>query len=187
MTRAPGPARPVQPTRRAAASALLGLLLAGCATPPAPPVGSRWLNGRLSIRVETGADATTAPRQFSSAFELQGDAEQGELRLTSPLGSVVAAARWAPGTAELVTSDGTRRYTDLDTLAQDTLGEALPLRALPSWLHGQPWPGAPQQPTADGFEQLGWQVRLARYAEGWLEVSRSAAPAVLLRARLERS
>jgi hypothetical protein len=30
-------------------------------------------------------------------------------------------------------------------------------------------------------------VRLARYAEGWLEVSRSAAPAVLLRARLERS
>ena len=180
-----------QPTRRAAAAALLGaplgLLLAGCATPPARPPGSDWLNGRLSLRVETGADATTAPRQFSSAFELQGDAERGELRLTSPLGSVVAAARWSPDAAELVTSDGTRRYTDLDTLAQDTLGEALPLRALPSWLHGRPWPGAPRRDTADGFEQLGWQVDLARYADGWLEVRRSTAPAVTLRARIERS
>ena len=96
--------------RRAAAAALLGaplgLLLAGCATPPARPPGSDWLNGRLSLRVETGADATTAPRQFSSAFELQGDAERGELRLTSPLGSVVAAARWSPDAAVLVTSDG---------------------------------------------------------------------------------
>lgn len=167
--------------RRAAPAALLALalLLAGCAT--RPPPGADWLNGRLSVKVQA-AEA----RQFSSAFELRGDAEQGELRLTSPLGSVVAEARWSPAGATLVTSDGSKQYDDLDVLARDALGEALPLRALPAWLRGRPWPGAPHRAIAQGFEQLGWTISLARYAEGFLDVDRAAPPAVTLRARLER-
>lgn len=167
--------------RRAAAAALLAVL-AGCATPP--PAGSDWLSGRLSVKVEALAERPA--RSISSGFELRGDAEQGELRLTSPLGTLVAAAHWSPGVARLVTSDGETSYPDLDALAREALGEALPLRALPAWLRGQPWPGAASQATAAGFEQLGWQIGLARYAEGWLEVTRAAAPAVTVRARLER-
>lgn len=169
--------------RRAALAAVLAFLslLGACATKP--PAGADWLAGRLTVKVEA-----EPARQFSSAFELQGDAEHGELRLSSPLGTQLASAVWAPGEARLVTSDGERRYTDLDALARDALGEALPLRALPSWLRGKPWPGAEQQPTTSGFEQLGWQVSLARYAEGWLDVSRTTPPpAVTLRARLEPS
>jgi outer membrane lipoprotein LolB len=158
------------------------LALAGCAT--APPAGSDWLSGRLSVRVD--AAATTPARQLSSDFELRGDGERGELRLNSPLGTALAVAYWAPGEARLVTPDGERRYADLETLAREALGEALPLRALPAWLRGQPWPGADSRATAGGFEQLGWQVGLQRFAEGWLEVTRATPPAVLLRARLER-
>jgi outer membrane lipoprotein LolB len=167
--------------RRRHAALLVLSLLAGCATPP--PQGSDWLGGRLSVKVEALGDEPG--RSLSSAFELRGDAERGELRLTSPLGTLLALARWAPGEASLTTADGERRYSDLDALAREALGEALPLRALPAWLRGQPWPGAESHTTAQGFEQLGWQIGLARYAEGWLEATRSAPPAVTVRARLE--
>jgi outer membrane lipoprotein LolB len=156
------------------------LALSACATRPTD--SSDWLSGRLSLKVDR-----PEARPVSTAFELRGDAEQGELRLTSPLGSVMASASWAPGQARLVTADGERRYADLDALAHDTLGEALPLRALPAWLRGQPWPGAGHQTAADGFEQLGWHIGLARYAEGWLDATRSTPPAVTLRARLDRT
>jgi outer membrane lipoprotein LolB len=170
--------------RRAALAALLAVMtvMAGCAT--RPPLGNDWLSGRLSVKVDAVAERPA--RSISSGFELRGDGEQGELRLTSPLGTVVATAHWAPGVARLVTADGETRYPDLETLAREALGEALPLRALPAWLHGQPWPGAPSLNTAAGFEQLGWQIGLARYAEGWLEVTRGSAPAVTVRARLEK-
>ncbi len=155
-------------------------VLAGCAT--RPPAGADWLNGRLAVKV-----AGEPPRQFSSAFELRGDADRGELRLTSPLGSVLASATWAPGEARLVSASGEQGFADLDALAREALGEALPLRALPAWLHGRPWPGAPHRATPEGFEQIGWQVSLSRYAEGWLDVSRATPPVVTLRARLDRT
>jgi outer membrane lipoprotein LolB len=160
----------------------LVVALAGCATPP--PGAGDWLSGRLSLRVEA-AEGTPA-RQLSSAFELRGDGDRGELRLSSPLGTVLAAAYWAPAEARLVTAEGERHYADLEALAREALGEALPLRALPAWLRGQPWAGSGSTPTAGGFEQLGWQVGLERFGEGWVELTRAAPPAVLLRARLER-
>ena len=173
------------PLRRRVVFALsAAALLAACATAPRR-TGPEWLSGRLAIRVEA-SDGQPA-RALSSAFELRGDGNEGELRLTSPLGTSVAQARWAPGEAVLTSSDGERRYADLDALARDTLGEALPLRALPSWLRGRPWPGAPSAATDAGFTQLGWQVELSEFAAaGVLQVSRGAAPAVSLRARLNR-
>ncbi len=170
--------------RRAALGAL-PLFLAACATPQRPPPGTDWLAGKLSVRVE--ATDTRPERGLSSNFELRGDAERGELHLTSPLGTLVALARWAPGEATLSTPDGDTRFRDLDELARVALGEALPLRALPAWLRGRPWSGADSRGTVEGFEQLGWQVGLVRFAEGLLVVTRSTpAPAVTLRARLER-
>ncbi len=170
--------------RRAAAAALLLCLgfLAACATRPQP--GADWLTGRLYVKVDAVADRPA--RSVSSAFELQGNADSGELRLTSPLGTLVATAQWSPGVARLVTSDGDARYPDLDALSREALGEALPLRALPAWLRGQPWPGSESRATADGFEQLGWQIGLARYADGALDLTRAAPPAVTVRARLDK-
>jgi outer membrane lipoprotein LolB len=67
------------------------------------------------------------------------------------------------------------------------LGETLPLAALFDWLRGRPWPGAPSRPVAapPGFEQLGWRVDLARFAEGQVDARRDRAPAVNVRARLD--
>lgn len=165
------------------AALLLSLFLAGCATPVLKPGETPWTTGRLSVRV----DATESqPRQSMSAdFELRGDGDSGELRLNSPLGNRVVSARWAPGLALLADAQGEQRFADLDALSQRALGEALPLAALPDWVNGRPWPGAPSEPIEGGFRQLGWEVSLARRGEGWIEAGRKAVPAILVRVRLD--
>ena len=137
----------------------------------------------MSVRIEASGD--NAARSVGSAFELRGGAERGELRLNSPLGTQLAAARWAPGEAVLSTSEGARRFDNLDDLSRAALGEALPLGALPDWLAGRPWAGAEHRVLDDGFEQLGWRVVLARRAEGWIVASRAAPPAVTVRVKLD--
>ena len=167
--------------RRHAAFAAALWLLGGCASVSRPPPE---LAGRLSVRVEAH-DAQPA-RSVNTQFELRGDASAGELQLSTPLGSTAAQARWRPGQAELVTSDGTRRFADLDALAQELLGESLPLAALIEWLRGRPWAGAPNQSREGGFMQLGWQIDLSRIAEGYVQAGRERAPALTVRARLDK-
>jgi len=105
--------------------------------------------------------------------------------LTTPIGSTTAQARWRPGAAELITAEAQRGFADLDALAQELLGEALPLAALIDWLRGRPWPGAPSLASPGGFEQLGWHVDLSRFAEGWVLAARERTPAISVRVRLE--
>jgi len=157
-------------------------LLAACAS-LTPPHTSAALSGRLSVRVDSDP-----PRALSAAFELSGDARNGALVLTSPIGSTLAQAHWAPGEAVLETPSTRNLYPDLDALAEHALGEHVPLAALFDWLRGRPWPGAASQGLPDdarGFTQLGWRVLLPRDAQGWVEAQRHAAPAVTLRARLD--
>lgn len=161
----------------------LAALLAGCATPPREAADAGWTSGRLSVRID--ASAEHGAQSMNAAFELRGDERSGELRLSSPLGTRMATARWAPGLAWLDNGDGEYTFDDLETLSRRALGESLPLAALPDWLSGRTWPGAPHAATAMGFEQLGWQVDLARRAEGWIEARRAAAPAVLMRVKLD--
>jgi outer membrane lipoprotein LolB len=170
--------------RRQAALLAAAAMLGACATPPPVPAdGGPLTSGRLSLRVEALAER---PAQgLTAAFELQGDGGRGELRLLSPLGGQLAAARWAPGQAVLETPAGSQAFASLDELSLQALGEVLPLAALPDWLAGRPWPGAAHQPVPDGFDQLGWRVDLARRAEGWVLAQRAAPPAVVLRVRLD--
>ena len=169
--------------------ALAGLALAtlaGCATvPPPPPTAA--ISGRLALQVE--ATPERPAQSLSAGFDLFGDATRGELRLSTPLGTTLAAAYWAPGQARLVTPDGERRFDDLDALSRDTFGESLPLRALPDWLQGRPWPGADAAralSAGPGFEQLGWTVDLAGFDAGQWRASRAGPPAVRVRAQLDR-
>lgn len=167
------------------AGLLLAVLgLAACATRPAADAAMPWTSGRLSVRVEAWAEREA--RSVSADFDLRGDSRRGELRLSSPLGNVLAATRWTADQAVLDTGQGETRYADLETLSREALGEVLPLRALPDWLAGRPWSGAPSVGQPAGFEQLGWVVSLAAYAEGRIEAVRSAPPKVTVRVRLER-
>ena len=112
-----------------------------------------------------------SPRASENAsFELQGSAQAGRLNLSTPLGSVLAQARWAPGSVVLATPQGERSFADLDALTREVLGESVPVAALFDWLRGRPWAGAASVASASvaepGFAQLGWSVSLARFDDG---------------------
>jgi outer membrane lipoprotein LolB len=171
------------------AAFLAALLLAACAavTPPGDTPSGDSLSGRLAVNV--AATPESSGRSLSAVFELQGDARVGRLNLSTPLGSMLAQARWAPGQVVLATPQGERRFDDLDGLTREVLGESLPLAALFDWLRGRPWPGATSRPLAApggaGFEQLGWVVDLARFDQAAVAASRARAPAVTVRAKLD--
>ena len=170
---------------RVGSMALLLTLLSACATRPAADSTMPWTSGKLSLKVD--ATAGRPAQAVTAGFDLRGTALRGELRLLSTLGTAIATARWSADRAVLQTSDGEREFGDLDALSREALGEPLPLRALPDWLAGRPWAGADVvRREATGFEQLGWKIDLLRFGDGALTATRSEAPAVILRVRLER-
>ncbi|WP_180682621.1 lipoprotein insertase outer membrane protein LolB [Tepidicella baoligensis] len=145
------------------------VLLTGCAVPP-PPLrdasfpSDRW-TGRLALQIDSDP-----PQHFSAGFELSGQAAQGELRLVSPLGQVVASARWTSEAAWLQRGNDQQRYADMNDLTAAVTGTALPLEPLFRWLRGE------------AAEVEGWQADLSRHAEGRLLARRlQPLPAVQLR------
>lgn len=166
-------------------AASLAVLAGGCATPPPAASTSAWTSGRMVVRID--ASPVRSASSLEADFELRGDSRQGELRLTSPLGSRLATTRWSADEAVLDTGQGETRHADLEALSRAAFGELLPLRALPDWLAGRPWPGAASDAQADGFVQLGWRVSLAGLANGRIDAVRDEPPRVVVRVRLERS
>ena len=166
------------------ATLLAALALAGCAS--APPPQADGVSGRLTLQVDAHQDRPA--QTLSAGFELRGNAARGELQLSTPLGTTLAAAFWGPGEARWVTPQGERHFDSLDALSQEAFGERLPLQALPDWLHGRPWNGAeaalPLQP-GPGFLQLGWTIDLARFDAGQVLAWRAGPPGVRLRAQLD--
>jgi outer membrane lipoprotein LolB len=176
--------------RRRIALLAAPLLLTACAAvqPPAPAATGTLVSGRLAVRAESTDGA--APRSLTAAFELQGTAQQGRLDLSTPLGSLLARAHWAPDQVVLTTPEGEARFADLDGLSREVLGESVPIAALFDWLQGRPWPQAPSLPTQapepSGFRQLGWRVDLARFNDAFVQAERERLPLVTVRAKLDR-
>ena len=123
------------------------LFVAGCATVPGPRAGDGGdvLSGRLAVRID--AAGPDAARSLSAAFDLRGTPSAGTLGLSTPLGSMLAQARWSPAEVVLATPQGTRRFANLDELTREVLGESVPIEAWFDWLRGRPWPGAPSAPV----------------------------------------
>ena len=172
------------------------LVASACTTvPPAPSEASNVLSGRLALRVEPLANE--APRSVSAAFDLRGDSRAGTLGLSTPLGGMLAQARWSPAEVVLTTPRETRRFASLDALTREALGESVPIEAWFDWLRGRPWPGAPStpleaaptpssNPPTPGFRQLGWRVDLSQFGAGTIAAVREApAPIVTVRIRLD--
>jgi len=168
---------------RLLATASLLLALAGCAQlQKAPASDEAHLSGRISVSI--AGDMHNRGTGGAASFELFGGPEAGRLELTSPLGSLVARASWSPSVVALQTPEGERRFDDLDALTREMLGEPVPVAALFDWLKARPWPAAPHQATAKGFEQLGWRIEPRLPA---LVATRLAEPIVTLRAKLEEA
>jgi outer membrane lipoprotein LolB len=159
--------------------------LAACTTLQPTPESAPIRAGRLAVRVD--ATAQRPSQNFSAAFELQGQSERGVLRLLSPIGTEVARVRWQPGQAVLTTGGLDRPYATLDDLADEVLGERVPLAALTDWIEGRPWARAPHNPNALGFSQMGWEVDLSGRAERRITARRNTPPAVVLRVVLDEA
>lgn len=115
---------------------------------------SIW-QGRLALRVQANpAEDKATGSSFSAPFELQGNAQQGELVLLTPLGSTAAAIHWAPGRAILQARGATREFDNLSQLVSELLGTDVPVAALFAWLHGQ------------AQEVNGWKVDLSQRNQG---------------------
>ena len=103
-------------------------------------------------------------QSMSGGFSLRGSANQGELVLTTPLGTTVATALWDSSGAEWRQGQQVVRKASLQALATELGGAALPVVALFSWLRGE-------SVAVDG-----WQADLSRHSEGRITAQRIAPP-----------
>lgn len=164
--------QPAPDRRQVCAGAVLATVLAGCAQLPRA-ASSRsaddFWSGRLSLQVQSDP-----PQSLSAAFELKGEPDRGELRLSTPLGTTLLTARWSPAEALLEAENQTRRFPDIDTLLRQATGASVPVPALFEWLKGRPG------------EAEGWSADLSRHADGRITARRNLpAPATQLRIVLE--
>ena len=127
-------------------------------------------SGRLALQVD-GEDT----QSFAAGFELRGNADAGELRLFTPLGSTVAAVDWNGGGATLRSGEQVRRFASLDALAASASGNPIPVAALFDWLRGVP------------SAVPGWIPDLRLLPQGRLTARRTdPLPAMTLRIVLDR-
>ncbi|WP_238342632.1 outer membrane lipoprotein LolB [Polaromonas vacuolata] len=144
------------------------LIMSGCASTPTSinqqDQTDVWA-GRLSLQIHS------EPAQaFFAGFELRGNAQQGELSLTSPIGSTLGLMRWSPGQATLATGGEIKRYSSTDELIEKSTGAAIPLSALFDWLRGT------------NTVLSGWTADLSRQQDGRIDATRrSPAPLTQLR------
>ncbi len=142
--------------------ALLIAAVAGCASasraPQPEPVTGPW-SGRLALQVKD------APGQsFAAAFELKGNAQAGELTLSTPIGSTLAVLNWAPGSAVLQRGGKSQQFGSVEELVAQATGADIPLTALFDWLRGIATPVA------------GWQPDLSQWQQGRLAALRLQPP-----------
>jgi len=110
-------------------------LLGGCSNTailknPSSTPETYW-QGRLSVKV-----FSNPVQAFTASFELQGQPSEGELILTSPLGSTLARMRWTPSSAVLISNGAERHFDSLQALAQQATGADIPVASLFAWLRG---------------------------------------------------
>jgi outer membrane lipoprotein LolB len=142
-------------------------------------------NGRIAVFIP--ATTERLAQQENASFELGGTSEKGYFLLISPLGTVMADARWDSDSATLRTRDGERSYRDMDDMTKKALGEPVPLDAMLSWLKGRPWYQASSDKTAKGFAQLDWEVDTTQLAsQGRLNAKHIKAPIMSLSVLLDR-
>lgn len=149
------------------ATGLSALVLSACASVPAPTAASpsAYWEGRLGLQIHS-----QPPEQFFAGFSLHGNADNGELELSTPLGNTLAVLHWAPGQAWLRQNDETRHYPSLEALVEAATGTAIPVSALFDWLHGK------------NVAVPGWQADLSRLEQGRLNATRQQpAPQAELR------
>lgn len=126
--------------------------------------------GRISLQIQS-----EPPQAFYTGFELKGQAERGELTLTSPIGNVLGVMRWSPDEAVLESAGEIRRFASVDLLLQQTTGAAIPVAGLFDWLAGK------------NTSSYGWTADLSKRDTGRIDATRTEpAPQTRLRIVLDQ-
>ena len=126
--------------------------------------------GRISLQIQS-----EPPQAFFTGFELMGQAERGELTLTSPIGSVLGVMRWSPDEATLESAGEIKRFASVDALLQHTTGAAVPMAGLFDWLAGK------------DTSISGWTADLSKRDTGRIDATRTdPAPQTRLRIVLDQ-
>jgi len=156
--------------RAAFTTALLALLLGGCASaPPVPPVvempaqSANWtLQGRIGVQGDE--------QNLSGQIHWQHRADRDELLMTSPLGQGVARiVRDGDGVTLEIPNQPTRHARDADTLTREALGYVLPVTGLTWWVQAGPAPDSAFEATRDAsgrlaqLKQDGWTIDYLQY------------------------
>ncbi len=126
--------------------------------------------GRISLQIQS-----EPVQAFFAGFELTGQADNGELTLISPLGSILGIMRWSPGEATLIQGGNTRRFSSTDELLRQATGAAVPVTALFDWLVGK------------NTATPGWDADLSQQSSGRITAKRvDPAPQADLRIVLDK-
>lgn len=153
-------------------------LISGCAhkqgassiNDPKNEVKSNFWTGRISLQIQS-----EPVQAFFAGFELKGQPDNGELTLTSPLGSILGIMRWSPGEALLEQGGSIKRFASTDELLAQATGAAVPVSALFDWLAGN------NTPTP------GWLADLSQQSSGRITAKRvNPAPQADLRIVLDK-
>ena len=148
--------------------------MTGCATPQKAAASNASQNdewaGRISLQIQS-----EPPQAFFAGFELKGKAETGELKLTSPIGSVLGVMRWSPSEAVLESGRDVKKFASVDALLEQTTGAAIPVSALFDWLNGK------------NTSLNGWTADLSQQPDGKISATRTnPAPQTDLRVVLDQ-
>ena len=158
-----------RPIARRLAVAALCVLLGACATTPRERPALFW-SGRMGLQVQSDP-----PQSLQASFELQGTAQEGDLTLFSPVGSVLARLSWNAQRATL--ERGSERWVqaNVEQLAEQLVQTPLPVQALFDWIEGRP------------AAHAGWEADLSAHAQGRIVARRlQPAPQALLRIVLDQ-
>ncbi|MBX3702820.1 MAG: lipoprotein insertase outer membrane protein LolB [Steroidobacteraceae bacterium] len=158
------------------AACVAALLLAGCATLPAPVEGD-WPARRTALQALdgwtlTGRVAVAAGAEgFSGGLRWRQDGASAEIDMRGPFGGTALAIRIDGDSMTVTDAQGVHIHGDeARRVTERYVGAPLPLPQLRYWLVGVPAPGSEFRETlgADArlaaLEQAGWLVRYTRYA-----------------------
>lgn len=126
---------------------------------------SQWSAvGKLGVQSEQDS--------WSAGIQWHQDHDDYRIRLSGPLGQGLLELRGSPGSVEMRTSDDVFRAHSAEELLETHAGWRVPLAGLRYWIQGRPDPQAPVDALeldAGGrlsqLQQLGWMIRIERYAE----------------------
>ena len=102
-------------------------------------------------------------RAFAASFELQGNAELGQLTLTTSLGTTLAKLNWTADAAFLTTTGTPQRFDSIQALALRATGVDIPIAQLFDWFAGR-------HSAANG-----WEADLRGFDAGRIAAKRTGA------------